>query len=579
MQPDEFATPSLVVLVGPPGAGKTTWLDENLPEAVRVDLEQIRRDPDANRSELIDAAVQRAFDELRAGNLVAFDSTALRPQMRARLRGIAREVDVPVYGVVFDVALDDLLAAQKTRTHPVPDNRVRELSAEFEEQKPRIYAERWDGLVTVTRTAEDRTVNPNIEIRQILPTEPADALAVKLGKLLADAITMYLHAHGAHWVVKGGKYGTFAQWHSLFGDIYDDVHDSLDPLAENIQKLGYDAPFRVTDILMRREVEDPTSVDDDPAALARLLLEDNEELLECLNEAFAAATSENQQGIANFLADRIDAHQKWAWQLNASLGESSTTESDDDTTDGVDEEDEAETSEPSMLLGDDAMMERAFSPARLQYRNSGAGKQYRVIQGYVARTNSMSDDLGGFREIIAPGAFRDALRNADGSPKDIRLLYSHNVEAVLARTGVNMELDEDELGLRMWARVDMSDPDVARVASKMEQGLVDAASFGFTVAEDDWTDGPAYPIRTIRKIDMCFEVTICAWPAYPATRVSIMEDAIRSGRLPVGGAARTAPDLVGVSSRDALSGSGTRSAAAWQARLSLRKTQSKRYLP
>jgi len=228
---------------------------------------------------------------------------------------------------------------------------------------------------------------------------------------------------------------------------------------------------------------------------------------------------------------------------------------------------------------EDAPVERSYSPVRIQYRSSGAGKTYRVIQGYVARTNSMSEDLGGFREIIAPGAFRTALRNADGSPKDVRLLYSHNVEAVLARTGVNMELEEDELGLRMWARVDMSDPDVARVASKMEQGLVDAASFGFTVASDDWQDTPAYPIRTIRQIDTLFEVTICAWPAYPATRVSIMDDAIRSGRLPTGGAARTAPDLVGVSSRDALSGTGTLSAAAWQARLSLRKTQSKRFLP
>lgn len=574
MQPDEFATPGLVVLIGPPGAGKTTWLDRELSRAVRVDLEQIRRDPTANRSELIDAAVQRAFDELRAGNLVAFDSTALRSQMRARLRGIAREVDVPVYAVVFDVPLDDLLNAQKTRTHPVPDSRVRELHDEFEAQKTSIYAERWDGVVTVTRNAEDRTVNPNTETRQLLPTEPDDALAVKLGKLLSDAITMYLHAHGAHWVVKGGKYGTFAQWHSLFADIYEDVHDSLDPLAENIQKLGYDAPFRMTDLLMRREVEDPTSVSDDPDALARLLLEDNDELLECLNEAFAAATTENEQGIANFLADRIDAHQKWAWQLKSSLGDNATTETEDDAEESAETEVEAEP-----MMGVDAQAERAFSPTRLQYRSSGAGKQYRVIQGYVARTNSMSEDLGGFREIIAPGAFRDALRNADGSPKDIRLLYSHNTEAVLARTGVNMELEEDELGLRMWARVDMSDPDVARVASKMEQGLVDAASFGFTVAEDEWTDGPAYPIRTIRKIETCFEVTVCAWPAYPSTRVSIMDDAIRSGRLPVGGAARTAPEMVGVSSRDALSGSGTRSAAAWQARLSLRKTQSKRYLP
>lgn len=681
----DYPAPSLVVLVGPPGAGKTTWLQNNLADAVRVDLEEIRRNPDANRGAIIDAAIDKAFTELRAGRIVAFDSTAINADFRARLRGVAAHVNAPAYAVVFDVPLDDLLAAQKTRTSPVPDARVRELYDQFRDQLVDIYAEGWAATDTVTRTQDARTrevraivdLTPTSAIaaaarkglelheagksgdglvaatvrdarrmaarealseqkvrrmpgwfarhatdktpgwdtpgeetpgyvawllwggdtaqrwaerkvkqldeaqdeRSITPVQSAPdmtkrALAPKLGKLLADVVTLAMHAQGAHWNVKGED---FAQFHSLFGDIYEDVEESIDPLAENILKLGYDAPFRMSEFVAMREVEDPVVAPDTPQTLALLLLAGNEGVLECLREAFDEAVAANEQGVANFLADRIDAHQKWAWQLKTILGlqpQEQLPEDDDEDDDAEDVNDEADDE-----ADDESMVERAYSPVRLQYRSSGAGKQYRVIQGYVARTNSLSEDLGGFREILAPGAFRTALRNQDGSPKDVRLLYSHNVEAVLARTGVNMELEEDELGLRMWARVDMSDPDVARVASKMEQGLIDAASFGFTVAEDSWADGPSYPIRTVRKIDTLFEVTVCAWPAFTATRLSIMDDAIRSGRLPQGGAARTAPDLVGVSSREHISGTGTRSAAAWQARLSLRKTQSKRYLP
>ena len=51
------------------------------------------------------------------------------------------------------------------------------------------------------------------------------------------------------------------------------------------------------------------------------LLANNSQMLELLNQIFQEATEENQQGIANFIAERIDAHQKWAWQLRSFLKE------------------------------------------------------------------------------------------------------------------------------------------------------------------------------------------------------------------------------------------------------------------
>ncbi|CAB4174567.1 DNA-binding protein Dps [uncultured Caudovirales phage] len=136
-----------------------------------------------------------------------------------------------------------------------------------------------------------------------------------LYNLLAEAAAFYLKAHGAHWNVVGEE---FAQYHELFGEIYEDVHASLDPIAENLRKLNSPAPFELKDLA--RMSNDSAPADDyDAESLAEALYASNESLLENIMVAFKAATDANQQGIANFLADRQDMHQKWSWQLRASL--------------------------------------------------------------------------------------------------------------------------------------------------------------------------------------------------------------------------------------------------------------------
>ena len=588
----EYPAPSLVVLVGPPGAGKTTWLNNNLPDATRISLEAIRRDPKADRNAIITQAFQDTFAALKTDTIVVFDSTAIQEQVRNRLRGIARYAGAPVYAVIFDEPLDDLIAAQAARKYPVPIARVRELYAEFHAQLATIPAEGWDGVQTVSRATPEETPQKNSMRSRTMITQTRDQLMGGvsplgaevepgsapddetlevgklpcdwLGQLLGDVFTLYVQAHGYHWNVKGQS---FSQFHELFGEVYADVFDSIDPIAEQILALGYDAPGTLTELCAFRELDDPAVIPDSPVLMAASLLASNLVVLDTLQDTYEAADLGEQDGLASFIADRLNAHQKLSWKLRATIDAQPQ-----DLLKPMDAAEDAAEGETPMME-ELAGVERAYSPIRVQYRASGAGKQFRVISGYAARFNSLSDDLGGFRELIAPGAFANAIKDAD-----IRLLYNHDSASVLARTGVNLELEEDELGLRMWARVDTNDPDVARVASKLSAGLIDGASFGFTVASDEWDDSGLIPIRTIREIGQCFEVTVCAWPAYPATRVGIMDDAIRSGRLQLGGATHTAPILAGGESRDVVSGMGTISAAAWRARLSYRQHETKRYI-
>jgi phage head maturation protease len=69
--------------------------------------------------------------------------------------------------------------------------------------------------------------------------------------------------------------------------------------------------------------------------------------------------------------------------------------------------------------------ERAAPIARVEWRMSGVPEN-KTIRGYAAMFNSMSYDLGGFREVIAPGAFSNVL----ATNPDVRLLYNHDDAAV-----------------------------------------------------------------------------------------------------------------------------------------------------
>jgi starvation-inducible DNA-binding protein len=139
-------------------------------------------------------------------------------------------------------------------------------------------------------------------------------LTQSLKVLMADVVTMYFVAQGYHWNVEGED---FSQYHSLFGDIYSDVYESIDPIAENIRKMGDYAPFTLSKFTDLRTVESK-EVSPNPKAMAKALLKVNDGVIVSINNAFTAAEKAGEQGVIDFLAGRDDMHKKWRWMLNAS---------------------------------------------------------------------------------------------------------------------------------------------------------------------------------------------------------------------------------------------------------------------
>ena len=162
--------------------------------------------------------------------------------------------------------------------------------------------------------AEDMDLVRAVEVEG-QPAPERDALIASLQDLLADTTAFYLKAHGAHWNVIGEE---FQQYHELFGEIYEDVQGAIDPTAELLRKLNAPALADINEIASRAQGE-PVADDNDPESLAEAVYASNETVLDCIGRSISEAAKLNQQGILNFLAERQDMHQKWSWQLRASL--------------------------------------------------------------------------------------------------------------------------------------------------------------------------------------------------------------------------------------------------------------------
>ena len=143
-------------------------------------------------------------------------------------------------------------------------------------------------------------------------------LAELLKVLLASTFTYYLKAHFFHWSVEGKD---FYQYHKFLQKVYEDAYEAVDTIAEFIRTLDEYAPGSLTRYQELSRIQDQTKV---PRAQLMIeeLLHDSHIMIELLNECFTAATAENKQDIANFIAERLTATNKFIWMLSSFLKES-----------------------------------------------------------------------------------------------------------------------------------------------------------------------------------------------------------------------------------------------------------------
>ena len=137
------------------------------------------------------------------------------------------------------------------------------------------------------------------------------------------------------------------------------------------------------------------------------------------------------------------------------------------------------------------------------------------ISGYAAVFNKLSENLGGFREQIQPGAFDKVMGD------DVRALFNHEPHLILGRTTADtLQLEIDDHGLRY--RIDPPDTQYARdLVKSIERKDVTQSSFAFWVEDDSWDeDDDGRLIRTIKQFRRLYDISPVTYPAYPDTSVA-----------------------------------------------------------
>ena len=148
-----------------------------------------------------------------------------------------------------------------------------------------------------------------------------------------------------------------------------------------------------------------------------------------------------------------------------------------------------------------------------------------VIRGYAAVYDSDSQDLGGFVERIAPGAFKEVLE----TNPDVFGRYNH--DRLLGRTSSGtVRLFHDERGLRY--EIDPKPADIDLIQS-LERKDVRGSSFAFRTSgsKEKWyKDDKGRMVREIRGFDFLGDVGPVDEPAYRATEAYVSKRALEMAK-------------------------------------------------
>jgi len=143
-----------------------------------------------------------------------------------------------------------------------------------------------------------------------------DQLKAALKVLLADTFVMYFKTHTYHWNVEGMF---FTEYHKFFGGLYEELHDSIDDIAEHIRACADDyAPMSLMEMYNYKTLSEDSTKPTNVTEMLNNLIAANNVIIADLDKVFQLGEAVNNQGLLEFISGRLDTHHKHAWMLKAS---------------------------------------------------------------------------------------------------------------------------------------------------------------------------------------------------------------------------------------------------------------------
>jgi starvation-inducible DNA-binding protein len=131
----------------------------------------------------------------------------------------------------------------------------------------------------------------------------------------ADTYAFYVKAQNYHWNVEGPL---FPMYHEFFGNIYEEVGGAIDRFAEQIRAAGAYAPGAFSRFAELSNIEDEVLVIG-ALQMVSTLYTDNMKVYASLKLARDMADKYEDNGLVNFLEERLDAHKKHDWMLRVTM--------------------------------------------------------------------------------------------------------------------------------------------------------------------------------------------------------------------------------------------------------------------
>jgi starvation-inducible DNA-binding protein len=139
-----------------------------------------------------------------------------------------------------------------------------------------------------------------------------------LSVLLADEFVLYTKTRDAHWHVTGPH---FSHLHAFFESQYGQLEETIDEVAERIRMLGGRAPASLTEYLKLTRLKEHPGKEHTAQGYTETLLLDHEAVIRALRKDLEAAAKSGDAGTNDFLTGLLEAHEKMAWMLRASVKE------------------------------------------------------------------------------------------------------------------------------------------------------------------------------------------------------------------------------------------------------------------
>ena len=140
-----------------------------------------------------------------------------------------------------------------------------------------------------------------------------EKLIEQLRTILGTNFGLYFKIHSYHWNVEGLN---FVEYHTYLGQLYTQIFNNTDLIAEKLRALETYAPVSLTRMKEFSDIEEDVSVLEANQMFQNLVIANDRYIIH-LRAGIIAAEAANEPAIGNFLQDILDQHQKHAWFLKS----------------------------------------------------------------------------------------------------------------------------------------------------------------------------------------------------------------------------------------------------------------------